>query len=144
MLPAVFFTIMIEYLREELLSKVQKEVDNLGVGGLKGKISDGYHTFDELYEHRIVLFIALCKALWIDPQYQTGQKSHVWRSLKHSDGSSFNGWFVMGIGKERGEQITYHLPMSKWEETEFAPTLDFAPNFDGHTPEDVLKRLSAL
>jgi hypothetical protein len=143
-LPAVFLTIMIEYLREELLLKVQKEVDTLGVGGLKGKISDGYHTFDELYDHRIALFIALCKALWNDPQYQTGQKSHVWRSLKHSDGTSFNGWFVMGIGKERGKQITYHLPMSKWNETDFCPTLEFAPNFDGHTSADVLKRLSAL
>ena len=144
MLPAVFITVMIEYLREKLLSKVQKEVDKLGVGGLKGKLSDGYHTFDELYEHRIVLFITLCKILLHDPQYQTGQKSHVCPSLQHSDGSSFNGWFVMGIGKERGEQITYHLPMSKWDETDFAPTLDFAPNFDGHTSDDVLKRLSAL
>ena len=50
----------------------------------------------------------------------------------------------MGIGKERGEQITYHLPNSKWEQTEFAPTIDFAPNFDGHTSDDVLKRLSSL
>lgn len=135
---------MIEYLKEQLLEKVQKEVNSLGVGGLKGKISDGYHTFDELYEHRITLFIALCKILWNDPQYQTGQKSQVWRSLKHSDGSSFNGWFIMGIGQERGEQITYHLPVSKWDETEFAPTLEFEPNFDGHTSEDVLNRLRCL
>lgn len=25
-----------------------------------GEVSDGYHTFDELYEHRVALFIALC------------------------------------------------------------------------------------
>lgn len=25
-----------------------------------GDISDGYHTFDELYEHRCLLFIRLC------------------------------------------------------------------------------------
>ena len=135
---------MLEHLKENLLKKVQKEVETLGVGGLKGKISDGYHTFDELYEHRITLFIALCKILCNDPQYQTGQKSQIWRSKKHSDGSEFSGWFIMGIGKERGEQITYHLPNSKWEQTEFAPTIDFAPNFDGHTSDDVLKRLSSL
>ena len=27
------------------------------------KISDGYHDFEELYEHRCRLFIALCNAL---------------------------------------------------------------------------------
>lgn len=135
---------MLEYLRENLLNKVQKEVETLGVGGLKGKISDGYHTFDELYEHRIILFIALCRNLLNDPQYQLGQKSEIWRSKKHSDGSEFSGWFIMGIGKERGEQITYHLPNSKWEQTEFAQTIDFAPNFDGHTSDDVLERLASL
>jgi hypothetical protein len=35
----------------------------------KSKISDGYHTFEELYDHRHVLFLTLCllhheKAAW--------------------------------------------------------------------------------
>lgn len=29
----------------------------------RGQLSDGYHSFDELYEHRLVLFIALCNQL---------------------------------------------------------------------------------
>ena len=37
------------------------------------------------------------------------------------------------------KQITYHLPLSKWEETGFAETLEKAPEFDGHTPDDVLE-----
>ena len=102
---------------------------------------DGYHTFGELYEHRIVLWIALCKILYNDPQYQTGQKADVWRSKLHSDGISFDGWFIMGIGRNKGEQITYHLPISKWEETEFAETREKAPEFDGHTSDDVYERL---
>jgi len=106
--------------------------------------SDGYHTFKELYEHRITLFIALCKILRADPQYQTGQKADIWRSKLHSDGTSFDGWFVMGIGTNKGEQITYHLPTSKWEETNFAETKEKAPEWDGHTSEDVLKRLKNL
>ena len=105
---------------------------------------DGYHTFGELYEHRIVLWIALCKILYDDPQYQTGQKADVWRSKLHSDGTSFDGWFVMGIGRNKGEQITYHLPISKWEETEFAETREKAPEFDGHTGDDVLERIKNL
>ena len=108
------------------------------------EVSDGYHTFDELYEHRVVLWIALCKILYADPQYQTGQKADVWRSKLHSDGTSFDGWFIMGIGRNKGEQITYHLPISKWEDTNFAETRDKAPEFDGHTSADVLERIKAL
>jgi hypothetical protein len=108
------------------------------------EVSDGYHSFDELYEHRITLFIALCKAFYCDPQYQTGQKAEIWRSRLHSDGSSFEGWFILGIGARKGQQITYHLPISKWDETKFAYTWDRAPEFDGHTSADVLERLKRL
>ena len=102
------------------------------------KISDGYHTFGELYEHRITLFIALC-ASKMDSAH-----SEVWRSKLHSDGSNFDGWFVLGVGKEKGHQITYHLPMSKWHDTEFAEDLERAPEFDGHTSADVLERLRKI
>ena len=70
----------------------------------------------------------------------------VWRSKYHSDGElAFGGdWFVLGINKESGNQITYHLPIERWEETDFAETLDKAPEFDGHTPDDVLERLKRL
>ena len=107
-------------------------------------ISDGYHTFGELYEHRIVLFIALCKEISNNSDYQSGQKSSIWRSSYHSDGSNWNGWFIMGIGQEKGEQITYHLPIEYWDETNFAETLEQAPLFDGHTSNNVLLRISKL
>lgn len=98
-------------------------------------VTDGYHTVDELYEHRITLYIALCKQ----------NKSKVWRSVKHSDGSEYEGWFVLGINKEKGEQITYHLPMSKWQECDnWCETLSKAPDFDGHSSQDVLKRIEKL
>lgn len=98
-------------------------------------ISDGYHTFGELYEHRNSLFIALCKA---HPELPA------WRSKLHSDGTGFDGWFVLGLGKENGQQISYHLPLSMWEETNFAQTLEKALDFDGHTSKDVLERLKSL
>lgn len=113
-------------------------------GDKEMSVCDGYHTFDELYEHRITLFIALCRAFYNDPQYQTGQKAQIWRSKLHSDGSSFNGWFILGIGKEKGKQITYHLPLSKLEETSFAEDLEKAPEWDGHTSNDVLERIKNL
>jgi len=111
-------------------------------------VSDGYHTFKELYEHRITLFILLCKTfsdiVYYDCSIPERMKPAVWRSKLHSDETSWEGWFIMGINKEDGEQITYHLPESKWDDTYFAKTLDKAPEFDGHTPEDVLERLKNL
>lgn len=111
---------------------------------------DGYHTFDELYEHRIVLFILLCKMLkeiadkLIDEGELDVRYNNVWRSKLHSDGSSWGDWFIMGISKSPGQQITYHLPLSKWNDTDFAQTLDKAPEYDGHTSSDVLERLKKL
>ena len=110
--------------------------------------SDGYHTFTELYDHRITLFIALCKHKHELLAMENPGKHLVWRSRLHSDGSSFDGWFVLGIGKEKGKQITYHLPNDRWDEvTErvlTVETLDRAPEWDGHTPADVLERLKNL
>lgn len=103
------------------------------------EVSDGYHTFGELYEHRIALFLALAQR--VDDVMPTG---NVWRSKLHSDGSSIDGWFIMGIDTEPGRQITYHLPMSRWDDTGFMVTLDRAPEFDGHTSADVLVRLRRL
>lgn len=102
-----------------------------------GKISDGYHTFDELYEHRISLFMCLCK-------YIADQHDTVWKSKVHSDGSVYEGWFIMGINTKKGKQISYHLPMDKWGECWMAKELDKAPEWDGHTSADVLERLNNL
>lgn len=112
------------------------------------QVSDGHHTMDELYDHRIALFISLCRVL----SYPDIDTWKVWRSKLHSDGTMFDGWFILGITnsgdlvdtKSGAEQITYHLPLSKWEETNFASTLDCAPEWDGHTPADVLERLKKL
>jgi hypothetical protein len=122
-----------KYIR--LRNKLKAEKINVKIAKLEqtGDISDGYHTFDELYEHRIELYIALCKT-----------QKEVWRSKLHSDGSYFNGWFILGINKEKGKQITYHLPISKWNNCDFAETLNIAPKWDGHTSNDVLNRLQFL
>lgn len=105
--------------------------------------SDGYHTFGELYDHRITLYIALCKAIAKESGY-----GFVWRSKNHSDGKPCFGTgtqYVLGIGNEAGEQITYHIPIERWGETDdFTETLEKAPKYDGHTSADVLIRLKSL
>lgn len=113
-------------------------------------ISDGYHTFDELYDHRITLYIALCKKIQNfkyhgDARNQFGDEKIVWCSTLHSDGTAFANWFILGIFREKGKQITYHVPAILLSEVrQFAETLDKAPEYDGHTPEDVLERLKNL
>jgi hypothetical protein len=126
-------------------TKMEQQLTHLGgirrkmVGfiGESLQVSDGYHTMDELYDHRIALFIALCKRL-------NDAGADVWRSELHADGKGYTGWFILGIGKEKGKQISYHLPMARWGDTDFAATLETAPEWDGHTPADVINRLKTL
>src|SRR5262245_56983813 len=110
---------------------------------------DGYHTFEELYDHRHTLFIALCRTqqdfvFHGDDRNRFGDEKLVWRSKVHADSSCYDGWFIMGLCRSPGAQMNYHLPMARWHETDFAETLDQAPAFDGHTSDDVLARLSKL
>lgn len=95
--------------------------------------SDGYHTFKELYDHRIALYIALMRA---NPGIS-------WKSERHADGSKWDGWFIAGMTLPTGA-ITYHLPISDWKYLRrTVKTLDRAPEWDGHTPADVVQRLLA-
>jgi hypothetical protein len=122
---------------QNLLSRTTDRVR--GEISIDENTSDGYHTFKELYDHRITLYITLARN-YADTHFP----SEVWRSKLHHDGSSFEGWFILGIFKEAGNQITYHLPLSRWEETNFAATLEKAPEWDKHTPQDILERLKRL
>ena len=72
-------------------------------GGDTNQISDGYHTFGELYEHRIALWIALCKAHFrLYMEYGCG--SYPWRAKMHSDGTELDGWFLLGLKDEEEEK----------------------------------------
>lgn len=96
-----------------------------------GKISDGYHTFDELYQHRCVLFACLMKS---HPELS-------WKSKKHSDGSEWEGWFIAGMRLPTGD-VTYHLPADMWELLGSIDTLELGVVWDGHTSADVVTRLT--
>jgi hypothetical protein len=100
-------------------------------------VSDGYHTFAELYEHRFELYLALARMI-----AAAGPTPIVFRATKHHDGGGYDGWFMLGIGSTPGQQITYHLPGRLWDRAEFAETFERAPvPFDGHSSTDVLARL---
>lgn len=116
---------------------IKGKVDSLNLKGddlvIEGKFdaSDSYHTFDELYAHRILLFVSLMKC----------NKDVSWKSRLHSDGSSIDGWFVGGINLPSG-CITYHLPNKFWEMVSNINTLEKAPEWDGHSSQDVIIRLN--
>lgn len=95
-----------------------------------GKLSDGYHTFDELYGHRNFLFVTVLKSY----------PDAAWKAKKHYDGTIYGGYFIAGLSTPYGD-ITYHLPNELWDVLEPIVTLDRAHEWDGYTSDDVLKRL---
>lgn len=107
---------------------------NLPEGITTGQISDGYHTFDELYAHRVRLFSTLMRA----------HPDKSWWSFKHHDGSVWDGWIIAGIDTPAGT-ATYHLPVTEIEFfDEGVRQLRRGKEWDGHTAADVLERLKSL
>lgn len=107
---------------------------NLPEGFTPGQVSDGYHTFDELYAHRVRLFSTLMRA----------HPDKSWWSFKHHDGSVWDGWIIAGIDTPAGP-ATYHLPVSEIEFfNEGIRQLRRGKEWDGHTADDVLERLKSL
>jgi hypothetical protein len=97
-----------------------------------GLISDGYHIFDELYHHRMVLFSIICNT----------HKEEAWKSLLHDDGSMFDNYFIVGIHTPKGH-YTYHYHMDYWDVFD-VKELKRAPEWDGHKPEDITRLYSLL
>ena len=101
-----------------------------------GLISDGYHTFDELYFHRMILFSVLCKIY----------KNNSWKSRKHSNGEYPFGdkdWFIVGITTSEGD-YTYHYHMEFWGHFEGVKELEFGKKWDGHLPKDITRLVSLV
>lgn len=95
------------------------------------KMSDGYHTFADLYEQRLILSAALAK-----------NNPHAWKSKRHEDGSVpfGGGWFIMGFDTGEG-CYTYHYELKDWG-LFHCKELDKGKPWDGHTSKDVRRLLS--
>lgn len=135
-----------------------RELNGIILGDTPGQTSDGFHTFDELYEHRTALFAALGTILNYR-EAAAGLADVAWRSKEHADHQPpmFPGFFVAGIQwvgtelvplpdgrkelRERAAQITYHVRLEYWDRFATFETRDEAPPYDGHTPADVVELL---
>ena len=98
-----------------------------------GDMSDGYHTFNELYHHRAVLFSVICN---LHPLCS-------WKAKKHHDGTMYDGMFIVGINTPEG-QATYHYDIDPYWDMFKVPEADFAPEWDGHTADEVIRRIALL
>jgi len=98
-----------------------------------GKVSDGYHTFDELYHHRAILFAVICNN---NPEL-------AWKSKLHDTGDMYDGMFIVGIDTPKG-QATYHYDIEPYWDIFNVKELDHAPKWDGHTSDDAIMRIASL
>ena len=116
-----------ELKRREAICKVAN-VDDIG------NLSDGFHTFNALYEQRMILFAALVKAY----------KEKAWKSYRHEDGEYCfgGGWFIVGIDTPEGS-YTYHYENKYWDMFDCID-LPRAKHWDGHTEADAEIRLMSL
>lgn len=100
---------------------------------IDGNTSDGYHTFNELYYHRAVLF-SVVVAKFAD---------RAWKSKLHADGTMYDGMFIVGIETPDG-QATYHYDVDPYWEMFRCKEIDHAPEWDGHTPDQAIERIGKL
>lgn len=110
------------------------EILNMGIDTLECKdgISDGSHTFKELYEHRCKLFAVICNTY----------KDSAWKSKLHDDGTMYEDYFIVGITTKEGD-YTYHYHINEWELFN-VNEMNNAPKWDGHTARDIGRLFSLL
>lgn len=105
--------------------------------GVNENTSDGYHTFKELYEFRL-LYNAHLFSEWAKQG-----KYDVHKSQRHYDGELCFGredYFVVVATLPTG-QISNHYPMSDWELFNCEAVEKAKAQWDAHSSQDVAKRL---
>ena len=110
------------------LERLQKQDDDIK----SGELSDGYHTFNNLYYQRCILFATLVNQ----------NKKISWKSYKHENGELCfcGGWFIVGIDTPLGS-YTYHYENKYWDLFQ-CKELECGKHWDGHTSKDVDRLLS--
>ena len=100
---------------------------------ITGETSDGYHTFNELYNHRAVLFSVIVKAF----------PERAWKARQHHDGTMYSGMFIVGIDTPEG-QASYHYDIDPYWDMFECRELERAPEWDGYTPAQAIERIGKL
>lgn len=116
----------------QTITTINNYLDFLRKEGISRKeVSDGYHTFGELYYHRMILFSLLLN----------NHPKISWKAKKHHDGTMFDDTsFICGIETPEG-QYTYHYHLEHWDMFK-VKEMEFAPKYDGHLPSDITRLLT--
>lgn len=119
-----------------MITSLNNQIKKLKDAGL---ISDGYHTFNELYEFRKAYNVALFN------EWAKSGKYDVHKSLKHDDGEDCfgGGWFIV-VAILPGGQISNHYEVKDWDLFNIPSTEKAKYAFDGHTGHDVISRLLSI
>ena len=123
------------------IQEIQKEINELVKNDFSvEKLSDGFHSFEELYQFRISYNAAL-----FNEWHLQNNKYGVHKSIRHFDGEMCfgGGWFVVCASLPSG-QITNHYKIKFWDFFQIPEERNCLLEFDGHTSADVLERLKAL
>ena len=128
------YIIDIDFLEQTIID-CQKQTKE---GVINENTSDGYHTFKELYEYRM-LYNALLFNEWAKQD-----KYNVHKSKKHFEGDLCfgGGWFIVFAETPYG-QISNHYENKDWALFQ-CEERERAVKWDGHTPQDVSKTLRKL
>lgn len=101
-----------------------------------GEVSDGYHTFNELYRYRMLYNAAFFNALAKEGSIK------MCKSRRHSDGEKCFGsddWFIVMAILPTG-QISNHYESKYWDLFNI-PESGMAFEYDGHTPNEAADRI---
>ena len=118
---------------EDIIKAIMNVIKTEEVIEINGDTSDGYHTFNELYHHRAMLFSVIVKAF----------PDKAWKSKQHNDGTMYDGMFIVGIDTPEG-QATYHYNIDPYWDMFKCRELSRAPEWDGHTPAQAIERIGSL
>ena len=96
-------------------------------------ISDGYHTFQELYDYRMVYNAAMFNLL--------PKSFNVHKSLRHNTGEECfgGGWFIVMADLPTG-QVSNHYETKYWD-LFHCEEREKAEEWDGHSPQVAYMRL---
>lgn len=111
---------------QNLIESLQQEQIDMG------EVSDGYHTFNELYYYRMLYNAAFFNLL---------PKAWVHKSKRHNTGEECfgGGWFIVMANLPTG-QVSNHYELKDWDLFK-VPEKEIADEWDGHTPQEAAKRI---
>ena len=97
-----------------------------------GDVSDGFHTFNQLYRQRAMLFATIVNQ----------NRDISWKSRRHEGGELCfgGGWFLVTVDTPEGA-YGYHYEDKYWDMFH-CKELEKAKHWDGYTEEDVGRLMS--